>query len=65
MQVGVKRGRPVLPSRRSERGVLLVGLLGLQAMVEAAEQPVEQVAEGGGMGVAGGPPPLVVGSSAG
>ena len=54
-----------MPSRRSERGVLLVGLLGLQAMVEAAEQPVEQVAEGGGMGVAGGPPPLVVGSSAG
>jgi hypothetical protein len=55
----------LVPLRRAERGVLLVGLLGLQAMVQAAEQPVEQVAQRGGMGVAGGAPPLVVGTSAG
>jgi hypothetical protein len=65
MRLGVKPGPAVRPVEVGERGVLLVGLTGLQAVVEAADQPVEQVAQGGGMGVAGGPPPLVVGMCAG
>jgi hypothetical protein len=65
MRFGVKPGLAVGAVVRGEGGVLLVGLMGLQAVVEAAEQPVEQVAQRGGMGVAGGSPPLVVGVCAG
>ena len=65
MRLGVKPGPSVPSVGVGEGGMFLVGLMGLQAMVQAAEQPVEQVAQGGGMGVAGGPPPLVVGVRAG
>jgi hypothetical protein len=48
-----------------ESGGLVEGLSGLQAVVQAAEQAVEGVAQGGGMGVAGLASPLVVGACAG
>lgn len=41
------------------------GLLGLQAVVQDADQAVEQVALSGGVAVAGGFAPVVVGSGAG
>jgi hypothetical protein len=44
---------------------LVVGLVGVEAVVEAAEQPVEQVALGGGVAIAGGSAPVVVGAGAG
>jgi hypothetical protein len=60
MRLGVKPGPSVPSVEVGESGVFLVGLTGLEAVVQAAEQPVEEVAQRGGMGVAGGPPPLVV-----
>ena len=48
-----------------EGGGFVVGLSGLQAVVQAAEQAVEGVTQGGGMGVAGLASALVVGACAG
>jgi hypothetical protein len=43
----------------------LVGLAGAQAVMELAEHAVEQVAQRGGVVLAGGSAPVVVGSGAG
>ena len=48
-----------------EGDVLVVVLAGGQAVVQAAEEPAEQVALGGGVPVAVGLAPVVVGASAG
>jgi hypothetical protein len=48
-----------------ERGVFLVGGPGCQAVVQAADHAVEQVALGGGMAVAGLASAVVVGAGAG
>jgi transposase len=48
-----------------EGDVLVVVLLGLEAVVEAAEESAEQVALGGGVPVPGGLAPVVVGPGAG
>jgi transposase len=48
-----------------EGDVLVVVLPGLEAVVETAEEPAEQVSLGGGMPVAGGLAPVVVGAGAG
>jgi transposase len=48
-----------------EGDVFVVALPGLEAVVEAAEEPAEQVALGGGVPVAGGLAPVVVGPGAG
>jgi Transposase DDE domain len=50
---------------RGERGVFVVGLAGAQAVVQAAEEAVEQVALRGGVSIAGGSAPVVVGAGAG
>jgi transposase len=50
---------------RGEGDVLVVVLPGLEAVVEAAEEPAEQVALGGGVPVASGLAPVVVGPGAG
>ncbi len=48
-----------------EGDVFVVVLSGLEAVVQAAEESVEEVALGGGVAVAGGFAVVVVGSSAG
>src|SRR5579859_712416 len=48
-----------------EGSVLVVGLAGGQAVVEAADEAVEQVSLGGGVPVAGGAAAVVVGSGTG
>jgi len=50
---------------RRERDAFAVGLAGVQAVVQDADEPVEQVALGGGVSFAGGSAPVVVGSGAG
>jgi hypothetical protein len=50
---------------RGEGGVSVIGLAGGQAAVQAAEEPAEQVALGGGVPVAVGFAPVVVGAGAG
>ena len=50
---------------RGERGVFVVGLAGAQAVVQAAEEAVEQVALRGCVAVACGSAPVVVGAGAG
>jgi hypothetical protein len=51
---------------RRECGVFVVGLAGVEAVVQAADESVEQVAlGGGGVSVAGGSAWVVVGSGAG
>jgi hypothetical protein len=50
---------------RRECGVFVVGLAGVEAVVQAADESVEQVALGGGVSVAGGSASVVVGSGAG
>jgi hypothetical protein len=50
---------------RGEGGVFVVGLAGAQAVVQAAEEAVEQVALRGGVSIAGGSAPVVVGAGAG
>jgi hypothetical protein len=47
-----------------ERGFLLVVLAGLPAVVQAAEEPVGQMAQGAGVAVAGGSSSLVMGVGA-
>jgi hypothetical protein len=54
-----------LGARRWEGDVFVVGLVGVEAVVQAAEQAVEQVALGCGVSVAGVAAPVVVGSGAG
>ena len=58
--VGVCRRRG-----RGEGGLFVVGLAGGQAVVQAAEEPAEEVALGGGVPVAGVSAPVVVGAGAG
>ena len=48
-----------------EGGGFVVVLAGVQAVVEAAEEPAEEVALGGGVPVAGLAAPVVVGAGAG
>ena len=48
-----------------ERGFLRIGLAGLQAVVEAAEETIEQIALSGGVSIAGQPAPVVMSSSTG
>src|SRR4030095_12058601 len=63
---GVKTSDPVwLSSGGWEGPGFVVGLAAGQAVVEAAKQPVEQVALGGGVLVAGGLAAVVVGAGAG
>jgi hypothetical protein len=50
---------------RGERGVFVVGLAGAQAVVQAAEEAVEQVALRGRVAIASGSAPVVVGAGAG
>jgi hypothetical protein len=50
---------------RWEGGVLVVVLAGGQAVVQAAEEPVEQVALGGGVPVSGVAAAVIVGAGAG
>jgi hypothetical protein len=54
-----------LLGRGGECGGFVVVLAGDQAVVQAAEQPAEQVALGGGVPVAGVLAPVVVGAGAG
>jgi len=58
--VGVCRRRG-----RGEGGLFVVGLAGGQAVVQAAEEPAEEVALGGGVPVAVVSAPVVVGAGAG
>jgi hypothetical protein len=48
-----------------EGDVLVVGLVGLEAVAEAADEAVEQVALGGDVAVAGGSAAVVVSSGVG
>jgi hypothetical protein len=50
---------------RGEGGLFVVGLAGGQAVVQAAEEPAEEVALGGGVPVAVVSAPVVVGAGAG
>ena len=50
---------------RRERGVFVVDLAGAQAVVQAAEEAVEQVALRGSVAIANGSAPVVVGAGAG
>lgn len=46
-----------------KRGGLGIGRAGLEAVVEAAEEAVEQIALSGGMAITSEPTPVVVGAS--